>query len=202
LTAGGHAGATSVPEDVSFWDYSLALYGCPGVEQACLGLQDRLGLDVNLLLFCCWRAAAGRGGLSQSDAARLVAVVAGWQHEVVRSLRALRRRLKEVLRTADDGPAALFPDDAGELRERVKRLELDAERLEQLALERAAKESEAQPAASPMTAAAASFAAYLGVVAITPAVEDETDLATLLAAAFPEQAEGAASVLRLLIRRS
>jgi len=36
-----------------FWAFSLALYGKPGVAPALLGLQDRLGVDVNLLLFCC-----------------------------------------------------------------------------------------------------------------------------------------------------
>ncbi|MGI9492931.1 MAG: TIGR02444 family protein, partial [Geminicoccaceae bacterium] len=42
-----------------FWDYSLSLYGRPGVEQACLELQRRHGLNVNLLLFAFWLADRG-----------------------------------------------------------------------------------------------------------------------------------------------
>ena len=38
--------------DNPFWNYSLALYARAEVAKTCLALQDRLGLDVNLLLFC------------------------------------------------------------------------------------------------------------------------------------------------------
>ena len=43
-----------------FWRYSLGFYRRSGVEQACLGLQNTCGADVNLLLFCCWMGAQGR----------------------------------------------------------------------------------------------------------------------------------------------
>ena len=38
----------------SFWSFSLTVYGRPGVEAACLELQDRFGADVNLALYCLW----------------------------------------------------------------------------------------------------------------------------------------------------
>ena len=34
----------------SFWDFSVGTYRRPGVADACLSLQDRYGLDVNVLL--------------------------------------------------------------------------------------------------------------------------------------------------------
>ena len=37
-----------------FWSFSLRIYGAPGVEPACLDLQDRFGADVNLALYCLW----------------------------------------------------------------------------------------------------------------------------------------------------
>jgi len=37
--------------DHPFWDFSLRLHERPGVPRACLGLQRRYGLDVNLLFF-------------------------------------------------------------------------------------------------------------------------------------------------------
>ena len=50
-----------------FWDFSLAVYGRPGVAPACLALQQRHGADVNLLLFCAWFGAAHRGRLTADD---------------------------------------------------------------------------------------------------------------------------------------
>jgi uncharacterized protein (TIGR02444 family) len=35
----------------AFWRFSLALYARPGVAAALLGLQDRAGRDVNLVLY-------------------------------------------------------------------------------------------------------------------------------------------------------
>ena len=67
--------------DNPFWDFSLAVYHRPGVAQACLALQDRRGLDVNLLLFCCWAGSLGRR-LEPQDIARLRRAVGDWQERV------------------------------------------------------------------------------------------------------------------------
>ncbi|MBO4970761.1 MAG: TIGR02444 family protein, partial [Pseudomonas sp.] len=40
------------------WNYCLNLYARPGVEQACLHLQDQ-GLDVCVLLCAAWLEARG-----------------------------------------------------------------------------------------------------------------------------------------------
>ena len=63
--------AASSPEP--FWDYSLALYGRPGVEACCLRLQDRLGVDVNLLLLCCWLAARGHDTIGEDAVGEILA---------------------------------------------------------------------------------------------------------------------------------
>ena len=104
-----------------FWDYSLALYAAPGVAEACIGLQDRHGLDVNLLLFCCWASHRGHG-LSGDELDRLLAVSRDWQTEVVQPLRRLRRRLK-----AEAAASA----DVAALRDSIKAQELAAERIAQ-----------------------------------------------------------------------
>jgi uncharacterized protein (TIGR02444 family) len=36
----------------AFWDFSLKVYAAAGVADECILLQDRFGIDVNLLLFC------------------------------------------------------------------------------------------------------------------------------------------------------
>lgn len=107
-----------------FWDWSLEVYGRPGVEEILLDMQGRLGLDVNLLLFACWAGATGRGRLTGSEWARLIEGTADWRANVVEPLRAVRRHL----RSRGD------MTDAAALRERVKALELEAEHAAQLAI--------------------------------------------------------------------
>ncbi|KAA0598588.1 uncharacterized protein (TIGR02444 family) [Azospirillum lipoferum] len=99
-----------------FWDFSLAVYGRPGVPACCLALQDRCGVDVNVLLFAAWAGLHCGIRLSAEDLARTDGAVAGWRDEVVRPLRALRRRAK----TEDD---AFY--------RRMKAAELEAERVQQ-----------------------------------------------------------------------
>jgi uncharacterized protein (TIGR02444 family) len=110
----------------AFWTFSLALYGKPGVAAALIGLQDRLGLDVNMLLFCCWAAIDDRR-LTAADLAAVEAVAEPWQAEVVRPLRALRRRLK-------GGFAGLPVDQVEAYRKRLNELEIEGERIAQDAM--------------------------------------------------------------------
>ncbi|WP_454018001.1 TIGR02444 family protein [Azospirillum sp. Marseille-Q6669] len=98
------------------WDFSLAVYGRPGVPAACLDIQDRLGQDVNLLLFAAWAGMACSADLPADELARIDSAVAPWRDEVVRPLRAVRRRAKGE-------------DDA--LYKRLKAAELEAERVQQ-----------------------------------------------------------------------
>ena len=104
-----------MPSDL--WTFALRLYGEPGVEQACLRLQDG-GADVCLLLTACW---LGRRGAA-FDASRLDSlkgVCEPWQEQVVQPLRSLRQNWRAQ---AQDDQAL-----AG-LREQIKALELEAER--------------------------------------------------------------------------
>lgn len=96
------------------WDYALRTYEIDGVAPACLVLQDRYGLDVNLLLYAAWLAQADQR-LGEYHLAELEASVSAWRDRVVRPLRAVRRHLH-------DSAAAR------ELCDGVKALELRAER--------------------------------------------------------------------------
>lgn len=108
-----------------FWDFSLALYARPGVEQALLALQDEEGLDVNLILFCLYAGARGRP-LDGGALGIMRGIGAGWGQGVIAPLRAARRALKPLA----EGDAA-----AACLRAEVKRLELAAEKEMQVRLE-------------------------------------------------------------------
>ena len=157
-----------------FWDFSLAVYARPGVAPACLALQDRHGLDVNLLLYCAWCGKRGRR-LDAEEIAALDGRVAEWRREVVLPLRRLRRWMKT--QEAAPGEAAEI------LRGEVKRLELEAERIEQELLFAAAEDEagDASPAA-----AAANMAGYLAYLGVTLAITDLADLAAVLTGCFTE----------------
>lgn len=99
-----------------FWEFSLAVYGRPGVPAACVALQDRHDLDVNVLLFAAWAGMECGVALSAERLAAVDSTIAAWRREVVRPLRAVRRRVK----AEDDG-----------FYQRMKAVELEAERIEQ-----------------------------------------------------------------------
>ena len=53
-------GWRSVRDEEALWRFSLAFYARPGVAEALIALQDRAGLDVNLMLFALWLGVSGR----------------------------------------------------------------------------------------------------------------------------------------------
>ena len=134
----------------SFWVFSLRFYGDPAVQEACLSLQDRYGGDVNLALYLIYRAAAG-DVLSEDAVRALNQDTAGWRDAAVRPLRAIRRALKTEQLLAD-GTA----QEA--LRGKIKAIELEAEKLQQLQLE--AHPPGALRQAHPLEAARANLDSY------------------------------------------
>ncbi|BBK41098.1 hypothetical protein STVA_11180 [Allostella vacuolata] len=110
------------------WDFSLRVYGTPSIAKWCLRLQDEHGADVNILLWCAWAGSQGVR-LTADDLAAAEAATAAWRDQVVLPLRALRRALKRDL-------GQVSADAAVALRTRIKGVELEAERLQQAALER------------------------------------------------------------------
>ncbi|MGR3652257.1 MAG: TIGR02444 family protein [Roseovarius sp.] len=106
----------------ALWRFSLDRYARNGVPPLCLSLQEEVGADVNLLLCALWLGSEGRL-LSAGQAHALHAAAAPWHAEVVRPLRAVRRRLKGW---------EICPDAPREaLRAQIQRQEIEAERLEQ-----------------------------------------------------------------------
>jgi len=148
--------ATAELQTLKFWNFSLKLYGRPGVAPACLALQDGLGLDVNLLLFCCWHGRANRK-LEAADLKRAMAAVAGWQRDVIQPLRAVRRRLKA-------GVPPISATESEALRRKVNDLELEGERIAQAALE-----ALPAPPTGRRSAVEANLALYLTLMGRDPA---------------------------------
>src|SRR5215470_5475198 len=110
--------AAKLCDDEALWRYSLAFYARPGVSEALLALQDRAGCDVNLILYALWLGVSGGGRLTKGELARADLIARPIRTEIVEPLRALRRKLRAK------------PDaDIQRLRESIKALELDAERV-------------------------------------------------------------------------
>jgi uncharacterized protein (TIGR02444 family) len=161
-----------------FWRFSLAVYGRAGVDQACLALQERHGLDVNLLLLAVWGGQTGCA-LGRDDMAVLAGRVAEWQAQVVQPLRAVRVWLK----TQQSAPA----EAAADLREGVKQQELAGEQVEQALLYDAVRDGTVgQPASAGARLAMANLSAYFAWLSREPGVADAADLAQILTAAFGE----------------
>jgi len=168
-------------EDHPFWDFSLTVYGAEGVAPACIALQERCGVDVNVLLFCVWIGASGRGTLSSADLAAAVEAVATWNREVVCGLRAVRRWMK-------DARTGVARDLSEALRRQIVDIEVACEHAEQLALGRAVlRAAPASPAGADRQAddAVANCALYLKRLGAAPTEADHSDLATILVAAVP-----------------
>ena len=115
--------------DRPFWTFSLDVYARPGITDACLSLQDQYGCDVNILLFCCWAASVGTGRLDDPTLEDAIASVKQWQAEVIKPVRAIRRRLEAELAYVD-------PKTAAKLRAEIGAAELQAESVEQDILEK------------------------------------------------------------------
>ncbi len=99
------------------WSFTLDFYARAGVEQACLTLQSS-GANVCTLLCGAWLDQHAVP-FDDQRAKEIRQLATPWHDQVVQPLRELRTRWK----------AQSSSDDAlGTLRERVKTLELDAER--------------------------------------------------------------------------
>jgi uncharacterized protein (TIGR02444 family) len=106
-----------------FWRFSLMIYARPGVAEALLGLQDRAGHNVNLILFGLWLGLTDARRLDRLALGRARATVTRFDRDITAPLRRLRRRLR-----SDPDP------DIQDLRRRVLALELTAERRAQARL--------------------------------------------------------------------
>ena len=111
-------------ETPSFWDWSLDIYGEKEVQRSCLVLQDRHGLDVNLILWCVWAVNAGYGIIDDDTMAGGHAFASDWNAKITSHLRMARRNLRP-------GPAGTPIEWSESLRANTLEVELDAERIEQ-----------------------------------------------------------------------
>jgi len=146
----------------SFWDFSVRLYAKPGVEQACLALQNQFGLEVNNVLFCLWHGQR-RGVFSQSTMLQMVEFSNQWHTNIVCPLRSTRSWMKGRKNLID-----ATEDNFENLRNAIKKLELQAERLQQDQLQSMVSGVPEYEVADPKQAMIDNLQNYLVVVDIQP----------------------------------
>jgi uncharacterized protein (TIGR02444 family) len=118
------------PVSETFWDFSVRTYRTEFVPEACLSLQDERGVDVNMLLFCCWYGVT-RGRQEKEFFQHVFEFSENWAERVVRPLRNARTWMK-----LDGCIDPRMPTEiCMEFREKVKGVEFSAEKIQQDVLE-------------------------------------------------------------------
>jgi uncharacterized protein (TIGR02444 family) len=136
--------APPVEMESPLWRFSLAVYRGAGVQEECLAVQERFGVDVNLLMLCAYVGAVEGAVLSTSDIADALEASGAWHGNVVKILRQVRRMMKpwgagehdpekwEPVFGKDHAPTKVpFSRVVEALRTKVKGAELEAEQIEQ-----------------------------------------------------------------------
>ncbi len=162
-----------------FWDFSTKVYGKPKVAKACLVLQEKHGIDVNILLFCCWHAHEGFHSLSSGDMKHITDEVTDWHHQIVRGLRAVRQKLK-------NGYPPAPPEQVEHLRKRIIDVEIECERAEQHIILQNAPGQTGTKVEPDIRSAAGNLKIYLTFLEIVPDRNDVAHLVELLTNSFPD----------------
>lgn len=166
--------------DHPFWDFAIRVYMSDGVSAACLNLQERHGIDVNLMLFCLWLGHSGRGVMNGAEIDAAVSASNEWHHIVVKGLRHVRQALK-------DGFPDVDQDLAQALRSEVQKTEINAEHLEQLILVDAVPREPSRadaPEGGRARDAAENLQLYARAAGMTLGARDGGDITLILGRAF------------------
>lgn len=176
--AGMSGEKTSIADDV--WAWTLRVYAEEGVAAACIGLQDRHGVGVSVLLALMGLAARGHGVPEPGSMSVVLQRAERWQRSVIEPLRRARRGLSSAPPAAIAGPAE-------SVRQVLLAQEMETERLQQQllvsdVLDTLTPGGRQQPADSPAIAAESIARRYMARF-FEPMTDDgEAALRILLAA--------------------
>jgi uncharacterized protein (TIGR02444 family) len=135
-------------EGMDFWNFSLQQFRRPGVVAALTALQDGLGLDSNLLLFCCWHGQANRK-MDEAAVGRAISAIDAWQREVIQPMRAMRTRLRRKVGQIPSPESWAF-------HQKMRTIEIEAQRVAQATLQ-----TLPAPSTGPGSAVDSNLALYL-----------------------------------------
>lgn len=117
------------------WNYSSHIWTLPGVEDLCIRLQTEYDADVNLLIYCLWLGEQKRC-LNDDDLQVMLDTVKPWQ-TMIKPLRDSRRMMQQQMIAM---PGELVEQSIANMKE----MEINAEHMAQLALEKALDPNEIQ----------------------------------------------------------
>jgi uncharacterized protein (TIGR02444 family) len=162
-----------------FWDFSLSFYRQPGVADACLFVQDRYGLNINIVLFCVWVANSGGGALTTAHIATALRRIADWEGHVIKPLREIRRACRREALGVPEFLLQMFQPQ-------IETVELEAEHVEQLVLAELvlSLEFSAEEGDDPASDAVRSLKAYVDELDVVQDAQLTECLSTILHAAF------------------
>lgn len=163
------------------WHYALRLYGQPGMESACLELQQA-GLSINRLLFCLW---LGQDAGRQLDL-MILHDATGWQSEITHPLRALRFKVR-AYKQQDATYQACYSA--------MRKAELACEQLELALMHDVAEQMLKGEAGSSLVLE--NLAGYLNGCTLNAAPSMTAAFEQLLQIALPERPEGWQQILSL-----
>ncbi len=118
------------------WNYSTQIWTLPEVEGICLNLQNTYNANVNMLLYCCWMGDKNLS-LNDDDLQALLDTVQPWQ-TIITPLRDSRKMMQQHLIAM---PANVVNQTIANMNE----MELNAEHMTQLALEKVLKPEKISP---------------------------------------------------------
>jgi uncharacterized protein (TIGR02444 family) len=167
-----------------FWDYALPLHESKGVGEAVIAMQDRHGVNVNVVLLSCWVGASGRGRLGEEGVRKAIEAAEVWNRDVVQQLRQVRRVMRPGIPPIDKSVS-----DA--LRRRILEVEIDCERAEIVMLGQAFDRAAQEGVSSRERAedVAANLRDYFRVLGIKPDTDDFGYVHALIGAAVPDIAQ-------------
>lgn len=167
----------------TFWDFSVRTYRTEGVPDACLSLQNEYGIDVNMFLYCCWLAVR-RGEFDEDLWNDVIEFSTEWAGKLVKPLRLARTWMKH-----SGCPDDAIPTDACvQLREKVKSVEFDAEKMQQDVLELLSNNASVVESDEPslLSAVLSNLHRYYDHLGLQVASEVAEKSTVIIAAAFPD----------------
>jgi uncharacterized protein (TIGR02444 family) len=110
---------------ISLWAFSCNLYSQLGVKQSCLALQEECEVGIPLLLCCCW---VGRyyPSISTDKLKQAQQLSHAWSAHCIQPLRQIREQMKST--TDELAQQVVKQENWQQLREKVKAVELSAEK--------------------------------------------------------------------------
>ncbi len=119
-----------------FWNYSSQIWTLPQVEPLCLGLQDDFDINVNVLLYCYW-VGEKKLSLNNDNIQTLIDTILPWS-TIIAPLRDSRKMMRQNL-------IAMSSDMINQTITNINEMEINAEHMTQIALEKTLKLNQITP---------------------------------------------------------